>query len=419
MEITRDTLKYFSENNAPIYSFERSAKAPGKDIEYEEIQSPDSDEPVYMWAENKMGQCRIMYYSEAYNIELNLSTTNGDMPFRELESLVIAELPEGVTEIPDYTFRKCSKLSKVVFPNSLKQIGESAFFDCTALNTVEFADGIEMIGDNAFHGAGIQGKLELPSGLKKIEEWAFADCKGTTSVVLNEGLEKIGSAAFRGTSITELELPSTVKSVWNGAFVDCTNLSSVSLNEGLIMIGANAFSNEIALGQLPDSLEMISGRLNEDVKVNSNLVMDEYGVIFNKDKTALLATTKDIEGEYRIPEGVLSIGSGAFKGQTLTGIIWNQELEEIGSAAFYDCERLVSVPPVLSGVKELNSTFYNCTSLTEVTVPGTVETLKNTFMGCKNLVSVTLEEGIKKVGANSTFAGCDKLGEISYPASAR
>ena len=499
MEITKEMLEYFSEDNAPIYSFERSAKAPGKNVEYEEKQSPDSDETVYMWAENKMGQCRVMYYSEAYSIEMDLSAE----PFSKSESLAIVELPEGVTEIPLGSFRECGNLAKVIIPESVKEIGESAFEDCSSLRTVEIPDNVEQIGGFAFRNSGLQSvtlpprvkcvelrtfegckelasvtlnkdleeigdlaftdcsslrtveipdnveqigvlafsnsglqSVTLPPRLKCVEEHAFA-CEELASVTLNEGLERIGIGAFAGTAITELTLPSTLKEIWHSAFSGCSNLTSVSLNEGLESIGSSAFywcpnmvplslpstlkkleigafDPKIVGGQLPEGLETISGRLNENVKVNSHFVMDENGVIFNKDRTAILATTKDLEGEYRIPDGIVSIGAEAFKSQMISGIVWNQELEEIGTNAFASCGNLTSVPPVPSGVKELNSTFRGCKNLQEIVVPGTVEKLAYTFQSCKNLTSLTLEEGIKEIDPR-TFDGCEKLQNLVYP----
>ena len=236
----------------------------------------------------------------------------------------------------------------------------------------------------------------MPFTLKKVGKRAFSSCHDLTSVTLNEGLEIIESSAFNG----------------------CPDIATLSLPSALKTLGDGAFNAKVIEGQLPEGLETISGRLNENVKINSNFVMDENGVIFNKDKTALFATTKDIEGEYRIPDGVVSIGYGAFRGQKISKIDWDQELEIIGYGAFVLCENLIDVPPIPSGVKELNGTFSYCTKLTEITIPGTIEKISlRAFECCKNLTSVTLEEGIKEIDKR-TFEGCEKLQNVVYPDSA-
>lgn len=432
MEITRDMVTAHADGKE-VYSFERSAKAPGEDIEYDEIQSADSDEPVYLWGEVKNGQSRIKYYSDAYNIDMRLDPS----PWN-LGGFTVAELPEGMTEIPDKVFKDCYDLQKVILPESVKKIGESAFENCSSLKAIEIPLGVEEIDREAFSNSALES-IALPPKLKCVEPGTFNNCENLTSVTLNEGLEEIEDCAFAGTAITELTMPSTLKKIGIRAF-DCHGLISLTLNEGLESIeggafrgyeikpltlpstlktlGDHAFDAKVIEGQLPEGLEMISGRLNENVKVNSNFVLDENGVIFNKDKTALLATTKDLQGEYRIPDGVVSIGYEAFRNQTISGIVWNQELETIGGDAFRSCNNLTSVSPVPAGVKELEGTFEYCKNLENVVVPGTVERLLSTFRGCENLTSVTLEEGIKKIN-EYTFKDCEKLQNVVYPSGCK
>lgn len=427
MEITRDMVTAHADGKK-VYSFERSAKAPGEDIEYDEIQSADSDEPVYLWGEVKNGQSRIKYYSDAYNIDMRLDPS----PWN-LGGLTVVELPEGVTEIPDQVFKTCYDLQKVILPESVKKIGESAFENCSSLKAIEIPLGVEEIDREAFSNSALES-IALPPKLKCVEPGTFNNCENLASVTLNEGLEEIGDGAFAGTAITELTMPSTLQKIGIRAFGGC-GLLSLTLNEGLESIeesafggceikpltlpstlktlGDDAFEAKVIEGQLPDGLETISGRLNENTKVNSNFIMDENGVIFNKEKTAILATTKDIAGEYRIPDGIVSIEREAFIGQTISNIIWNQELETIGHAAFRNCKNLTSISPVPAGVKALHSTFRGCSNLENVVVPGTVEALYGTFDGCKNLTSVTLEEGIKEI--NTAFEGCEKLQNVVYP----
>ena len=433
MDITSQMVEYYIDKGSMLYSFERSVDAPGKNVEYEEIQSVDSDEPVYLWAENKNGQCRVKYYSEAYSIEMSLTPSFQALKY---DYLTILELPEGVTEIPDKMFSGFGNLAKIVLPESLKKIGIDAFEGCDCLKKIEIPSGVEEIGRGAFSESALES-ITLPPRLKCVESGTFNNCENLTSVTLNKGLEEIGERAFSHTGITELVMPSTLKKIGKQAF-DCSDLTSLTLNEGLESIermafygchikafslpstlktlGDAAFDDKLIGGQLPEGLETISGRLNESVKVNNNFVMDENGVIFNKDKTALLATTKDLQGEYRIPDGVVSIGCEAFKGQTISGITWNQELETIGTRAFQGCNNLTSVPPVPAGVKELHDTFWYCKNLEKVVVPGTVEKLSYTFRGCKNLTSVTLEEGIEEI--NRIFEDCEKLQNVVYPNSA-
>ena len=64
-----------------------------------------------------------------------------------------------------------------------------------------------------------------------------------------------------------------------------------------------------------------------------------------------------------------------------------------------------------------DSAFVDCTSLTSVTIPGSVKkTGEYSFRGCKNLTSATLQEGIPYIDTGM-FCNCEKLTSISIPES--
>lgn len=61
--------------------------------------------------------------------------------------------------------------------------------------------------------------------------------------------------------------------------------------------------------------------------------------------------------------------------------------------------------------------FEECTSLSEIQIPGTVETIeKQTFKGCTNLRSVKIGEGVKEIDEYA-FWDCPSLREIHIPSS--
>ncbi len=62
-----------------------------------------------------------------------------------------------------------------------------------------------------------------------------------------------------------------------------------------------------------------------------------------------------------------------------------------------------------------DSAFVNCTSLTSVTIPGSVQKPgMYVFRGCKNLVSATLQNGIPYIDTGM-FCDCEKLTSVSIP----
>ena len=60
------------------------------------------------------------------------------------------ELPEGITEVPEYMCECCRTLKKVVLPSTIKKILTGAFNGCCSLEEVNLPEGIEFIDESTF-----------------------------------------------------------------------------------------------------------------------------------------------------------------------------------------------------------------------------------------------------------------------------
>lgn len=122
--------------------------------------------------------------------------------------------------------------------------------------------------------------------------------------------------------------------------------------------------------------------------------------------------------EVVVPDGVTSIRSTAFRGNTtLQKITLPESMKEIGGNAFYGCTALEEV--VLSEGLEIISefSFQQCTSLREIIIPDTVTAIERyAFENCTALENITLGEGLESIGGNA-FARCSSLKELTIPAS--
>ncbi len=273
--------------------------------------------------------------------------------------LTSVSFPEGVTEIASMLFASCSTLQSVTLPSTLVSIGEFAFADNVSLNNVVIPASVKTIGKNAFSG-----------------------CNALTDLTFESGsvLESIGESAFRNSAITNFVLPSSVKSIGSYAFAECSNLSALALPDGLTTLGSYVFKDSaVSSINVPSSLTeydlytFVGGPSTPELTVVELKNATEVAKNAYKDKV--------INSKLIIPEGVTTIGEGAFRGTNIESVTLPSTLVSIGVGAFLDCE-----------------------NLTQITIPSSVTSIGiAAFAGCVNLKSVTFEqsEEVLTVGAGT------------------
>ena len=74
--------------------------------------------------------------------ELGQPLKNGCALYIGNKPVVDLVIPDGVTEIKDFSFHGCTSLESVVLPDSIDSIGEWAFYCCSSLTTVSIPDSV-------------------------------------------------------------------------------------------------------------------------------------------------------------------------------------------------------------------------------------------------------------------------------------
>ena len=98
-------------------------------------------------------------------------------------------------------------------------------------------------------------------------------------------------------------------------------------------------------------------------------------------------------------------------------IILPQNLEILGTAAFYNCNSLKNIE-IPSSVTSIGySAFEGCSSLTSIEIPSSVTSIGNrAFQWCRSLTSIEIPSSVTSIGS-SAFYYCSSLTNIEIPSS--
>ena len=413
------------------------------------------------------------------------------------------DVPETVTAVSSYAFSRCSGINEISFPGNAPSIGSYAFENVTATvyypaNDDSWVDVVkkkyggkitwDAVGEQADDGtidSGSCGKNVLwrlrNDGLLTIygtgnmadyDSWEgkkapwYGSRDLITSVVIEEGVTSIGDEAFyRCESLASITIPASVTSIGLSAFVSCYSLADVTIPDGVESIFEFAFArcNSLTEVTIPASVSYISQQAFYGCEDLTGIYVDEnnafyssdsHGVLFNKNKTALLQVPCGYQGDYSIPGKVKSIGDFAFASCLFIDEIYfsgnaptiaSDAFEDVTATAYYPADNgtwtsnvmqdyggtITWVPyePEDGGDDDGNSCGDNATWTISndgvLTISGTgdmtdydigSEDYAPWYDSRSSVRSVVIEDGVTSIG-NSAFAYCEALTEVTIPES--
>ena len=284
-------------------------------------------------------------------------------------------IEEGVTHIGGFSFAYCEYVDSITIPKSLESIGPEAFRNAKINNVyiadleswckVRFSYSYYYEPENpifraqkVYFGGEEITDLVIPDSITEIFDYTFYGWKNLKSVKMSDKVVKIGKNAFtKCTNLEEIYISKSMETVGATAFYFCTSLKNVNISD------LNAWC-QIDFYYSPywydgDMETLVPGFINSNPLIYANNLLLNGKVVT----------------ELNIPEGVESIGTGAFCGYTkLKKVTFPKGFKSVGDAAFKDTgitELIMSND--VTHIGEL--AFSGCDSLTDIQLSGNIKTI--------------------------------------------
>ena len=322
--------------------------------------------------------------------------TMGHSIFEDIESLVSVVFPdELVASFGDDTFSGCSSLKSVTIGKGITSFGSNTFYGCYSLTSITIGNGITSMGNNTFYNCRQLTSVTLPQSLTKVPYGMFSGCSKLTNVTLSSVTTQIDQSAFKDcSSLTNITIPSGVTRLSEEIFYGCSSLTNITIPNSVTKIDENAFRKCSSLTNvtIPSSVSSFSS----------------YGVFAECPKLA------KFNGKYASSDGRWLINGTlllAFAPAGLTECTIPNGVKTIGGSIFYNCTSLTSIT-IPDGVTYIYEYAFYSTSLTSITIPDSVTYIyKYAFNNCRSLASATIGNGITSI-QNGVFSYCLNLKTI-------
>lgn len=332
---------------------------------------------------------------------------------KELKSVYI---PSDITNLGDWAFANCLSLKTVNIPKNIDGIGEAVFAGCKSLESITIPENVTYIGEAAFENCASLKSLTIPSSVTNLGKKAFLGCTDLTSVSLGS-ITSIENMVFLNcSSLTTITIPRSVEIIRDSRdFSSCNNLASIYVDSdnlyyssdngilynksktallacpnaktgtivipsGVERINDEAFSRckNITTIIIPNSVTLIGNSVfwgcNSLISINVNANNPNYtsddGILYDKDKTTLIACPGAKTDTIAIPNGVVNIDTGAFKYNSgILSIIMPDGIKTIGEEAFSYCTgiAIITIPESVTSVGR--NAFAYWTSIQTIRFP--------------------------------------------------
>ena len=284
----------------------------------------------------------------------------------------------------------------------VRKIESNTFYQCS-MNSLIIEPGIEEIGGKAFWNCFIGGNIVIPEGVETIGAKAFEYCcryKNTSdlnSLSLPSTLKSIGERAF-----AQFPLRSLTSNMQHPCAINANVFDDVNLAAATLYIPEGTKSEYLAAAVWQDFGTMMQGEVKEiEIAGITYRYITGEGIadIIAADETALNGKDLVIPGNITVDDKsykVRKIGNNVFLQFQLASLTIESGVVEIGEYAFWNC-RIGGNLVIPEGVKTIGAgafqylTRYKYGDLSQMSLPYSLQSIgANAFGGytSQNLTTV-------------------------------
>lgn len=369
----------------------------------------------------------------------------------EMETLVEATIPDTVKSIGKGAFSWCQKLKSITIPDSVTSIGEGAFDWCIELESVAISKNVTRIEDNMFNQCLKLKNVTIHNGVTYIGSHAFYNCNIAGSINIPSSVERIGGTAFYSNYGLKDVYYNGTRAQWKTvanmgtlvpAFQDNIKTKFHCTDDPWVSYDANGGEGTMPGERFPQggTLPVCTFTPPEGMVFNGwNVGGVAYSTrwysagdvaTISKD-TVVKAVWRDARivtegycGTYPYPYDIFDVTWTLYNDGNFT-ISGNNRMQDFvepkpnfaNTAPWKDKASSIVSVTIEQDVQNIGTyAFYGCSNLTSVKLSDRITDIgEYAFYGCSNLTSVTLPSGITTIGRNA-FNNCDKL-DIYYSGS--
>lgn len=380
-----------------------------------------------------------------------------------------------------FYFGNC--IHSIKLPNTMKSVNSIAFMGCNNLVNIEMNEGLEVLGNQAFYGCEKLQEIIIPASVEAIgcngDLNSFYGCISLNNITVNQNnpyyssndgilfnKDKTILIAYPSAKPDKTySIPESVEQIY-GKAIDNPNLENLYISKNVKNIKGSedkVYSKDVL------AIVGCSNLKNINVDENNEMFCSQNGVLFNKEKTALLSYPSGKKNtEYIIPSTVrksniidntylekirinsliyeisyfqelinlknIEVDDENTNFKSCDGVVFNRNgdtlvyyprgradstyvidsnVTKIQSGAFANSK--IDTISISDNVTDIgNKAFYNCTNLKDIVIPSNVNEIgEYAFYNCDCITKITIPKTVKKIGTYA-FYSCDSLNELIF-----